>query len=197
MASGFQARAGQHVLMPRERTLSLPSKPVGHASARRSPVAAALALLCACGGATESEEPESFEPASLDCNAPLSEEQIFVLLGATEAAPPAPDEAAAASLGVVQEEARSGHALLATNPQQAPYKVNVPEHCIPLGDEFVSTLRICVDAAGEVSGVTILSGSLPIIDSQLSYVIARWRYQPYVVDGLATPFCYHLNYRVR
>lgn len=158
----------------------------------RPGVAAALALLCACG-----EEPEPFDQTALDCNDRLSKAEVFSLLGATEALPPAPDAAAAAADGVAEYEPRSGHALLAIDPLVVPYKAKVPEHCVPLGEEFVSTLRICVDAAGDASGLTILDGSLPIIDSQLPYVIARWRYQPYVVDGLATPFCYHLNYRVR
>jgi hypothetical protein len=58
-------------------------------------------------------------------------------------------------------------------------------------------VKICVDAAGNVSAVTILMTSLPIIDSQLPYVISRWRYRPYVVEGRPTPSCYNTKYTVR
>jgi hypothetical protein len=162
-------------------------------------------MLCssACGGESDSEAPEwesrtdPIDPATLDCNTPVPEQFIAAMGGAVEAAPPVPDAAALESMGVVELGTQDGHSLLAIDPQVDPYKVSVPEHCVPLGQEFVATLKICVDAAGTVSGVTFLMNALPIIDSQLPYVIARWRFDPYLVEGRATPFCYVLNYRVR
>jgi hypothetical protein len=160
---------------------------------------AALGLLCssACGDTSDPEAPDTVDPATLDCNAPLPERLIAELTGATEAAPPVPDAAALASMGVVELGDQAAHSLLAVNPQLRPYKVVVPEHCVPLGEVYSAHLKICVDAAGNVSGVTVLMNSLPIIGSELPYVISQWRYHQYFVQGRATPFCYDLKYTVR
>lgn len=92
---------------------------------------------------------------------------------------------------------RTGHQLLAINPQAQPYKVNIPRQYVACGDEYVSQIRICVSEVGIVSSVKILRPSIPVIDLQLPVVIHRWRYHPYQVDGRATAFCYPMNYRVR
>jgi len=158
-----------------------------------------LSLLCssACGDTADPEATDTVNPATLDCNAPLSEQLIAEMTGAGEAAPPVPDAAALESMGVVEQGDQAGHSLLAVNPQERPYKVVVPEHCVRLGDVYSSYLKICVDDAGNVTGVSLLMNSLPIIDSQLPYVVSGWRYSPYFVEGRPTPFCYDLKYTVR
>lgn len=173
-------------------------------SAKRWAAAAALGLLCstACGGEPDSETDCSsctgaIDPATLDCNAALPEEVIAAVAGPSEPSPPLLDAGGLESMEIAMLGTQAGHGLLAIDPQVYPYKVFVPEHCVPLGEEFVTQVRICADALGNVSGVSILRYSLPIIDSQLPDVIARWRFDPYIVDGRATPFCYPLNYRVR
>jgi len=162
-------------------------------------------LLCssACGSSLDLEDrdcigcSESINPATLACNEPLPEPLIVARGGGTETVPPVPDDAALEGMGVAEQATEAGHRLLAIDPQEDPYKVVVPEHCVPLGQEFVAVLRICVDDAGSVSGMSVLQNTLPIIDSQFPYVIARWRFQPYVMDGLPRAFCYNLRYRVR
>jgi hypothetical protein len=180
--------------------VSLPSQLVRHPSTRCRAVGVALGLLwsSACGGDTVDPEARDADgAATLDCNAPLSPPLIAELTGATGAAPEVPEAPALESIGGAEQGDQAGHSLLAINPLEAPYKVFVPEYCVPPGEMYSSVLKICVDAAGNVSAVTILTTSLPIIDSQLPYVVSRWRYHPYVVEGLATPFCYNTKYTVR
>jgi hypothetical protein len=91
----------------------------------------------------------------------------------------------------------SGQALLAINPNVNPFKVRIPEICVSEGETYSSVVRICVNAAGAVSQVTILQPSLPIIDEQLPTIIGRWQYNPYLVNGVPAPFCYPLRYTVQ
>jgi protein TonB len=92
---------------------------------------------------------------------------------------------------------KAGHSLLAINPQVRPYKVNIPEEYVARGDEYVSQIRICVNAQGTVSSVKILKPSISVIDLQIPQVIPRWKYKPYLLNGKPTDFCYPMNYRVR
>jgi hypothetical protein len=92
--------------------------------------------------------------------------------------------------------AKAGHRLLAINPQVRPYKLNLPEEDLRIGNVYVATLRICVGPEGSVSSVRILEPSLPAIDAQIPKVIPRWKYRPYLVDGQPTGFCYNINYSV-
>jgi protein TonB len=92
---------------------------------------------------------------------------------------------------------KAGHSLLAINPQVRPYKVNIPEEYVARGDEYVSQIRICVNAQGNVSSVKILKPSISVIDLQIPQVIPRWKYKPYMLNGKPTDFCYPMNYRVR
>jgi protein TonB len=92
---------------------------------------------------------------------------------------------------------KAGHSLLAINPQVRPYKVNIPEEYVARGDEYVSQIRICVNAQGNVSSVKILKPSISVIDLQIPQVIPRWKYKPYLLNGKPTDFCYPMNYRVR
>lgn len=116
-----------------------------------------------------------------------------VVGGIVGGAPPPPPK----STGPKLLSTKAGHSLLAINPLVRPYKVNVPEEYVERGDQYVSQIRICVNAQGAVSSVKILRPSIPVIDLQIPQVIPRWRYKPFLVDGKPTEFCYPMNYRVR
>jgi periplasmic protein TonB len=107
-------------------------------------------------------------------------------------APPPPK-----SVGPKLLTTKAGHSLLAINPQVRPYKVNIPEEYVARGDEYVTQIRICVNAQGTVSSVKILKPSISVIDLQIPQVIPRWKYKPYLLNGKPTDFCYPMNYRVR
>lgn len=107
-------------------------------------------------------------------------------------APPPPK-----SVGPKLLTTKAGHSLLAINPQVRPYKVNIPEEYVARGDEYVTQIRICVNAQGNVSSVKILKPSISAIDLQIPQVIPRWKYKPYLLNGKPTDFCYPMNYRVR
>jgi hypothetical protein len=91
---------------------------------------------------------------------------------------------------------KSGHRLLAIDPQDRPYRIDVPASRFACASEYVSMLRICVTETGGVADVRILKPSIPEIDQHLPIAIALWRYHPLLVEGRPTPFCYPMNYRV-
>jgi outer membrane biosynthesis protein TonB len=106
-------------------------------------------------------------------------------------APPSPQSTSTKLLS-----AKAGHSLLAINPSVRPYQVALPEQYARRGDEFYTTISICVAPNGSVSSVKILKPSIPVIDLQIPKVIPTWKYHPYMVDGQPTGFCYTFNYRI-
>lgn len=63
----------------------------------------------------------------------------------------------------------------------------------------VTTLKMCLDVSGKVSGVTFLKRSgLPDYDAKLQATILNtWRYRPFVVDGKAVPVCTSVTFIYR
>lgn len=54
----------------------------------------------------------------------------------------------------------------------------------------IGTLKVCIQASGAIGSVTVLSSTkYPEYDRQLADAARRWRYRPYVVDGVPTPAC--------
>lgn len=90
-----------------------------------------------------------------------------------------------------------GRQQLLINPNVDPYRVKVPRALARSGAEFSALLRVCVSTSGRVTGVSILKGAGPPIDSQIPTVIGRWRYRPLTIGGQATAFCYPLSYQIR
>lgn len=90
-----------------------------------------------------------------------------------------------------------GRQQLLINPNVDPYRVKVPRALARTGAEFSAVLRVCVSTAGRVTGVSIVKGAGPPIDSQIPTVIGRWRYRPLTIGGQPTPFCYPLSYQIR
>lgn len=113
-----------------------------------------------------------------------------VLGGAAPKPPPKP-------AGPKMVSGKIGRQQLLINPNVDPYRVKVPRALARSGTEFSAMLRVCVSTAGKVTGVSIIKGAGPPIDSQIPTVIGRWRYRPLTVDGRPTPFCYPLSYRIR
>jgi TonB family protein len=61
---------------------------------------------------------------------------------------------------------------------------------------LIANVKLCVDAAGEPSSVTMLrsSGFLDY-DAKLRAAVRTWRYRPFVVDGNARPVCTDVAFR--
>ena len=109
--------------------------------------------------------------------------------------PPRPEENRGPKLISMQ----AGNQLLAINPNVRPYRVNVPEELtdrMSAGEKISPVVRICVTERGNVQSVVVVKGSIPMIDQQVPAVLGRWRYQPYVVNGRALPFCYVTRYSI-
>jgi hypothetical protein len=93
------------------------------------------------------------------------------------------------------EPARPGHYLLAIDPHERPYTVNVPRDYGPYFP-IVSLIRVCVSKTGTVANVEILQPTIPVVDLQIPNVIPRWRYHPYVYKGQPVSWCYRLRYNI-
>lgn len=114
------------------------------------------------------------------------------VVGGVKPKPPPPKPA-----GPKMVSGSVGRQQLLINPNVDPYRVKVPRALARTGAEFSALLRVCVSTAGTVTGVSILKGAGPPIDSQIPTVIGRWRYRPLTIGGQPTAFCYPLNYRIR
>ncbi len=155
----------------------------------------------------EVDEPEPVEPAEEDTTTAEEAEPGGVaggekggvrggvlggVVGGVTPKPPPPKPA-----GPKMVSGSVGRQQLLINPNVDPYRVKVPRALARSGAEFSALLRVCVSTAGRVTGVSIVKGAGPAIDSQIPTVIGRWRYRPLTIGGQPTPFCYPLNYQIR
>lgn len=116
-----------------------------------------------------------------------------VVGGVVGAAPP---PVAPKPTGPKLVSAQIARGQLLIDPNAERYRVKLPPPLARSGETYVAMLRICVSAQGSVSGVQLMKGASPAIDSQFPSVIGRWRYRPLLADGQPTPFCYLLRYEV-
>jgi hypothetical protein len=73
----------------------------------------------------------------------------------------------------------------------------LPPQCLNNVAQYSATVVICVSEQGTVSSVEVRRRTIPFIDEQLPVVLSRWTYNPYLVAGVPTPFCYPLKYTIR
>jgi TonB family protein len=85
---------------------------------------------------------------------------------------------------------------LKVNPTADPYRARLPRAFDRAGQSFTTTVNICVNATGSVTGVNVLQSAEPGIDREVSRAVSRWRYRPLVEAGKAVPFCYVLKYEI-
>jgi protein TonB len=115
------------------------------------------------------------------------------VVGGVVGAPPPPPPKPTGPKNVSAKVAR-GQLLIDPNAER--YRVKLPPPLARSGEVYVAMLRVCVSAQGNVTGVQLIKGASPAIDSQFPSVIGRWRYRPLLADGQPTPFCYPLRYEV-
>ena len=86
---------------------------------------------------------------------------------------------------------------LLSDLKQPPHQPTPPELARP-GGVYWGLYKTCVSATGEVTDVTTIKGAhhadsevaVPPLDSRWVEAIKTWRYQPYLREGSAIPFCY-------
>ena len=61
----------------------------------------------------------------------------------------------------------------------------------------VVAAKLCIDATGSVTSVTLISKIDPRAQRELVAGLRTWRYAPYVQAGTATPACFALSFRLR
>lgn len=116
------------------------------------------------------------------------------VLGGVVGAPPPPPPPKPTGPKNVSAKVARGQLLIDPNAER--YRVKLPPPLARSGEVYVAMLRVCVSAQGTVTGVQLIKGASPAIDSQFPSVIGRWRYRPLLSDGQPTPFCYPLRYEV-
>ncbi len=89
-----------------------------------------------------------------------------------------------------------GHKQLDIDEKAAEFRVQLPAYVKALRRPFISTVRICVSAQGDVTSVDLVRGAGPSVDPYVLKVLRGWRYKPWVEDGVAVPFCYERKHRV-
>ena len=62
------------------------------------------------------------------------------------------------------------------------------------GIEGTVTAKICVNEAGNVSGVTLMRHMAMGMDASVVDTVKTWRFRPFVYNGRAVPFCYISNF---
>jgi hypothetical protein len=84
-----------------------------------------------------------------------------------------------------------------TSMDEAVLRPRLPPELNSPGVVVWGLFRVCVDAAGMVSGVEVLKSTLPGgMDGDWIAKIEGWRYSPYLVDGRASPFCLPVRVQV-
>jgi serine/threonine-protein kinase len=141
---------------------------------------------------------------ALDSTAALEVGSGLAMIPGAEAAPrptaqPAPLNPAPAAPGPEgprRVSSKLGHSQLKVNPTADPYRARLPRAFDRAGQSFTTTVNICVNATGSVTGVNVLQSAEPGIDREVSRAVSRWRYRPLVEAGKAVPFCYVLKYEI-
>jgi len=146
------------------------------------------------------------QPAAEASAAPAVASGLALLASVEPAAPPRaeapplnPSPGAAKPQLVEQPRkvaSRLGHGQLSINPLAEPYRARMPRPLDRLEQSFATTVNICVNARGAVSGVTFMSAADTAVDREVSRAVSRWRYRPLLEAGRAVPFCYVLKYEI-
>jgi protein TonB len=127
--------------------------------------------------------------------------RLLPALGALACAhPPAPAPAAKAA-----DPAPSRHAFLrpeiakgqlAIDPQQPPYRAQLPPELQVHGYHAWAMVKICADRNGDVERVDVIKGAHPLLDDRIVVALKTWRYRPYLLNGRPVPFCTYVRYEM-
>jgi len=58
-------------------------------------------------------------------------------------------------------------------------------------------LSICIGTDGRVYDTRVVDSAHPALDAQVLAHVQGWRFQPFQLDGRATPFCYKPRWDLR
>lgn len=76
------------------------------------------------------------------------------------------------------------------NPRIAPDGDTAQQIARADTKEVRGTVKLCLSSGGQVSSVTVIKPTgFDAYDAKLEREMRGWRYQPYTVDGVATPVC--------
>ncbi|MFZ5896555.1 MAG: protein kinase domain-containing protein [Myxococcota bacterium] len=128
--------------------------------------------------------------------APSSETPTRASASVAAVNPPPPSAAAPKAGGPRKLSSKLGHGQLAVNPTAEPFRAHLPRALERSGQTFSTTVNICVNTEGSVTGIGFLRSADPGVDREVSRALSRWRYRPLIEGGRAVPFCYVLKYEI-
>src|SRR6185295_14633411 len=86
-------------------------------------------------------------------------------------------------------------ALLAIDPKDERHRPDIPPEFASAhaGEVYSWRVKICVSAAGNVTGATVLDRVHPLLDRRIGRAIETWRYVPAQQGGRAVHTCTALS----
>ena len=85
---------------------------------------------------------------------------------------------------------------LAIDPQSDAYRVKLPPILASAGMAVWALVKICVNADGKVTSVSMVKHADPAVDPEIVRMLSTWRYRPYTVNGRPVPFCSVVRYQI-
>jgi TonB family protein len=58
-------------------------------------------------------------------------------------------------------------------------------------------VKVCVGADGRVGDVSVLQSAHADLDAQVLGHVRGWRFDPFQIEGAATPFCYRPRWELQ
>jgi hypothetical protein len=91
-----------------------------------------------------------------------------------------------------------GRVQLAIDPNVPPYRPILPPEARRPGFVYWGLLKVCADAQGTVTRVTTIKPfSYLDLDQTVQETVRTWRYRPYLINGVPTPFCTPVRIELR
>jgi hypothetical protein len=137
------------------------------------------------------------ETSELERRAAAVRTEILAGLSADPAVPPTLPRSAGPHVGDGDEHPGPTHEL--TSGAAAYLRTYETFPSLPDGSwswrkrTYAFLLQVCVSDSGQVDRVVIDRGARPDLDAYLAAAIRTWRYRPWIVSGMARPFCHPLR----
>jgi hypothetical protein len=87
--------------------------------------------------------------------------------------------------------------LLSDPVHDERYRPRLPPALNRPGMVVWGLFKMCVDSKGEVIDVFIIKSADLLVDADWVTLLRTWRHRPYLINGVAVPYCYPLRLEVR
>jgi serine/threonine-protein kinase len=91
-----------------------------------------------------------------------------------------------------------GRGQLAIDPNDPRYRPTLPPEARRPGMVYWGLLKVCADSDGTVVRTSVIKAfNHPGLDETVQDTVRRWRYRPYLINGVPTPFCTPVRIELR